>query len=113
MLGRVATALLAGLRKVGRFVRTVDTLIGVGNDRDFQRNRVRKRVGELRIESNADDQDAVYQCRQEQHRRQTVRHDRMHESHLVEGIGVQRNVGHVRANNPSITVRKQATTHTI
>ena len=59
-------------------------------------------------DDDADDQDAVHQSGQEKHCGQTVGNDRVNEPHLVERICVQRNVGHIRANNPSITARKQA-----
>ena len=73
LLRGIAAAFLAGLRQVLGAVRPVDVLVRVGDDRDFERYRVGEIVEHRRVEGHADDQDAVQQRSEEQHRRQAVR----------------------------------------
>jgi len=73
LFGGRAGALLARLGEVVRRLRFQHVVVGFGNDRHFERNRLGKRVADDRIEGNADNQDAVDQRGQKQHGWQSVR----------------------------------------
>ena len=108
LVGNVAAALLAGLGEVLCFIGAIDLLVRVGHDRDFERDGIGERAGQLRIEGYADDQDAVHERSEEQHGWQAVRHDRRHEPQLVERIYCHVRLGHMRAKSPPFCLHKQA-----
>ncbi len=100
MFSRVAAAFLAGLCEIGSVVRLIDLLVRIGDNRDFERDRIGKRVIKCGVECDADDQDAVYQGGKEQHGGQSVRHRRRNEQKLVERVLVQGDIGHTHENVP-------------
>ena len=95
LLGRITAAFLACLRQVLGVVGPVDFLVGVRNDRDFQGDRFAEIVEHFRVERDADDQDAVDQRGEEQHRGQAVGLLFRQQPQFIEWIVVECDVGHV------------------
>ena len=106
LVADVAAAFLAGLCEIRGLVRPVDLLVGVGNDRNFERYRVCERVGQLGVECHPDNQDAVHQGGQKQHGRQSIGCGRRHHAQLVERIYGDVNVRHMRGNIPPFCSHK-------
>jgi hypothetical protein len=82
----IATTFLACLSQVSGIVGPVNVLVCVGDDRHFKRYRTRELCCEFRVEANADNQNAVNERGQEQHRGQTIGDDGRDESHFVQGV---------------------------
>ena len=87
LFGCIAATFLACLSQVSRIVGSVNVLVCVGDDCHFKRYRIRHWCCELRVEANADNQNAVYERGQKQHRGQTVGYDGHEESQFVLMVG--------------------------